>query len=267
MKFDVVLKKWLFPLITWGLGFYFLKKAHSSFVATSVLAMFFAKELMRAWLLKKMGAALAIPYMIAIPFMLGFFTTVANLKGQFKNNFQFLKATLIPNLLCFALGLLALIAGLLKSNIAALPNEGMFMFYGQSLLQKWLSQAFFGQVPSAHYLALHDLAIVGQIVLTITALSLLPCGITDGGYIFRGLFRKHHSTVSWIVFSISMIMGMLFNATWFVFAALFLLLVSHPQLEFDEFKKVNLSDLKPLALAVVLMLLSIMIEPFAYLLL
>jgi len=109
--------------------------------------------------------------------------------------------------------------------VVPIPPEGRVIF-GDSLLTGWLTQLYFGAIPTGMMVYTHPVVDAAWAGFFVTALNLVPVGQLDGGRIAYALFGPRHQTVGWIAFAGLLVLGVVTSSpNWFVWAALLFFLV------------------------------------------
>jgi len=145
------------------------------------------------------GIPTSWPYFIPVPFALGTFGALVNLKAPVPNRKVLFDLSVSGSLVGGSLAMLVLIMGLLRSTVTDFPEpeNGRVSVTLQhidprfSLLLTLLSRIVLGsQWGQDQIIQLHPLAFAGWLGLLIIAFNLTPLGQLDGGHLVHAIYGQ-----------------------------------------------------------------------------
>ncbi len=183
-----------------------------------------ARELIRRWVGKHYGIKLSLP----------FFTGIVQPKSHIPHRQASFDLAIAPSLVSLTIGLFLVTAGLL---LPASSDFSLEFNFKASLLISLLHQALAGFAPNSENLV-HPLTILGWWCLNLTAISLIPFSILDGGWILRSMIGKT-DFVAPIMRLVILILGLV-SQQWLILVGLSLfLLTAAPPLVLDDATELN----------------------------
>jgi membrane-associated protease RseP (regulator of RpoE activity) len=168
------------------------------------------------------GAAVSLPYFIPAPppFLFGTLGAIIRMGSSVRDRNALFDIAVAGPLAGLAVAVPALLLGLGRSVVAAIPPGGHIVF-GDSLLMRALVYLSFGRIPEGMDVFIHPVALAGWVGLFVTALNLFPVGQLDGGRIAYALFGRHHRLVGYLTVGGLVALGALtWSPNWLVWAAL-----------------------------------------------
>lgn len=142
------------------------------------------------------------------PIGLGTFGAFIRIRQPIRYRHQLLDVGAAGPLAGMALALPLAIFGLYLSSVAPLPENGLGLQFGESLLFTLLREWIVGPLPLGYDVYLHPIGMAGWLGLFVTSLNLIMAGQLDGGHIFYALFGRTHRLVSRMLFLALVFWGM-----------------------------------------------------------
>jgi len=148
---------------------------------------------------RRHGIATSWPYFIPVPFALGTFGALVNLKAPVPNRKVLFDLATSGPVVGGSLALLMLLIGLSQSTVAPFPaaEEGRVLVTLQnidprfSLFLTLVSKIVLGSTWGAdQIIQLHPLAFAGWVGLLIIAFNLTPVGQLDGGHMVHAIYGQ-----------------------------------------------------------------------------
>ncbi|MCC6503745.1 MAG: site-2 protease family protein [Deltaproteobacteria bacterium] len=187
--------------------------------ALGIMAVLGVHELGHYIAARRHGLDTTLPFFIPVPFGLGTFGAVIQMKSLVKNRKALFDTGIAGPLAGLAVALPILFIGLRYSTF--IPGDtGAGMNVSSSALLAFLAKLSVGEAASAsHTVVLHPLAFAGWLGLMITALNLLPIGQLDGGHIGYALFgRKRSEIIAHVAFFAIVMLGIFVWTGWLAWA-------------------------------------------------
>ncbi|GAB4210698.1 MAG: site-2 protease family protein [Synechococcales cyanobacterium] len=167
--------------------------------ALALLVIIGAHEWSRFVTARRHGVATSWPYFIPVPFALGTFGALVNLKAPVPNRKVLFDLATSGPVVGGSLALLMLLIGLSQSTVAPFPaaEEGQVLVTLQnidprfSLFLTLVSKIVLGSTWGAdQIIQLHPLAFAGWVGLLIIAFNLTPVGQLDGGHMVHAIYGQ-----------------------------------------------------------------------------
>ncbi len=166
-----------------------------------MVAILSAHEGARYWVARRHHINLSIPYFIPLPFALGTFGAVSQLREPVPNRKVLFDLGVAGPLAGSIMSLLMLVIGLtLSAEIPApltepgealLPIINYEMDPSASFLLGILAKAIMGSGLSPdHFIHLHPLAFAGWVGFVVISFNLMPIGQLDGGHIVHAVYGQ-----------------------------------------------------------------------------
>lgn len=129
-----------------------------------------------------------------------------------------------------------LMVGFSLSEVRPLPEDiETALVLGDSLILLAGEAIFHPNIPEGHDVFLHPLAMAGWVGCFLTALNLMPVGQLDGGHIAYSVFGEKYNRVAVGLFSLMILLGLVFFLGWLVIALLVWKLgIRHPAITRGE---------------------------------
>ncbi len=207
--------------------------------AAALMGILLAHELGHYFVARRYGVNASPPYFLPGPpqlNLIGTFGAFIRLRSPIVDRRQLLDVGAAGPWAGFAVALLVLVVGLLKSDVVEGVNAltpqmiywGRIEFYlGDSPLMAIARRLLVGEGT----VLLHPLAVAGWFGLFVTMLNLLPLGQLDGGHIVYSLIGRHQGKVGLLMWYGLVVLGFEFHG-WWIWAALILLIgrgrIAHP---------------------------------------
>ena len=190
--------------------------------AAALMAILVGHELGHYLTCRRYGVLATLPYFIPAPTLIGTFGAFIRIKSPITRKHQLFDIGANGPFIGFLLAFPALVIGLAFSRISTHIPTGDVITFGEPLLFKLLSALFFGGAPEGSALVLHPVGFAGRVGILVTSFNLIPLGQLDGGHIAYALIGRRARLVSKGVIVLFAVMGVLFWAGWFVWAAVIL---------------------------------------------
>lgn len=170
---------------------------------------------------RRHGIDTTFPYFIPIPFGLGTFGAIIQMKSLVKDRKALFDTGIAGPLAGLIVTLPLLFIGL-KYSAVIKDGSPTGVSLSSSVLLAFIARLSLGDAISiSHTVLLHPLAFAGWLGLMITALNLLPIGQLDGGHISHGLFgRKRAEVIAHVAFFAIIILGIFVWSGWLFWAIL-----------------------------------------------
>ncbi len=199
------------------------------------------KELVRRWVANRYGIKVSLPYFT--PHLGGIIWH----KSHIPHRQALFDLAIAPNLVSLLIGIMLVAIGMLQPMSQDISG-GIEFDFKMSLLMSGLNQVLSNFLPSSELNLnetgqfLHPLAYTGWWCLNLTALSLIPVSILDGGYILRSMTRADKIAIAAPIARI-VILGLgLVSQQWLIVVAIELFLLSYPQaLPLNDVTELNLT--------------------------
>lgn len=210
---------------------------------------------------RRNGLSATLPFFLPAPTLIGTMGAFIKITSPITRKRQLFDVGLAGPLMSFALSVPALGIGLaLSKSVPSLPSDGA-LYFGEPLLSKILTAAFFPNSGAGQDLILHPVAFAGWVGLLVTAMNLFPLGQLDGGHVSYAVFGPRARTISRVFLGLFVVMGIFFWMGWLVWALLILALgLRHPR-TWDEDAPLGRKRTLLAAFALVMFALSFIPDP------
>lgn len=228
----------------------------------SLLLILGGHELGHYFTSRKYGVSVTLPYFLPIPHpLIGTMGAFIRIKSVIPNRQALIRIGVAGPLVGFILAVPITIIGiaLSKTTNLATANEGIKL--GSSLLFKFISNLIHPQIPAGYDLVLHPMAFAAWLGFFVTALNLLPMGQLDGGHIAYAVFGKFRRVATITIIIIMAILGLLWPGWFFWILLVFLFGLRHPKAQ-DEITQLTTSDKAWALVALIIMILTFIPNPF-----
>jgi membrane-associated protease RseP (regulator of RpoE activity) len=183
------------------------------------------------------GVNVTLPYFIPAPpaiTLIGTFGAFIKSRSAFINRRQLLDVGAAGPLAGLVIAVIVLAIGINNSTIQPMSDEFSGIFFGESLLFKFLTYLIKGPVEGDYVLVISSVGFAGWVGILVTMFNLLPMGQLDGGHIAYALFGKLQKTVALGVILILVALSFYWQG-WLVWIFIGLLLkLKHPPTVMDE---------------------------------
>lgn len=161
-----------------------------------------------------------LPYFLPAPVLLtGTLGAVIRIREPFPSRAALFDIGVAGPLAGFITLLPFLIAGILLSDVAPLPDEPGTLILGEPLLFKALARFIHGPLPEGTDILIHPMGFAAWFGMLATALNLLPFGQLDGGHLVYAVWGRRSAWFSAITLAI--VIGLSFLATsWIAMAVM-----------------------------------------------
>jgi len=183
---------------------------------------------------RKLGMDVTPPYFIPAHTLIGTFGAFIRIRSPFYRKQDLFDVGIAGPIAGFVVAVPVLLAGMLLSRpIAALPQSGDFITFGEPVLYKLLAPLVFGNLPKETDILLHPTAFAGWIGLLVTSLNLLPVGQLDGGHIAYAVLGPRAYRLSYGLIGILLVLSFYYQG-WLIWVLLLGILgLRHPPLPYD----------------------------------
>jgi membrane-associated protease RseP (regulator of RpoE activity) len=161
-----------------------------------------------------------LPYFLPAPILLtGTLGAVIKIREPFPSRAALFDIGVAGPIAGFVTLLPFLVAGILLSDVASIPNDPGTLILGEPLLFKALARFVHGPLPEGADIMIHPMGFAAWFGMLATALNLLPFGQLDGGHIAYAVFGRRATAMS--VATLGIVMALAFAATsWIAMAVM-----------------------------------------------
>ncbi len=146
------------------------------------------------------GVDISPPYFIPVPFSLGTFGAVIQLRERVRSRNALMDIGAAGPIAGMVVCIPVLLYGMHTSPVAPLdPPTGNTLLEGHSILYEALLYLLKGDIPAGHDIVLTSTALAGWVGLLVTMINLVPFGQLDGGHIAYALFDRRQHRISRLV--------------------------------------------------------------------
>jgi len=204
--------------------------------ASSLLSILVAHEMGHFVTSRRYHVDVTLPYFIPAPTLFGTLGAVIKMRSPIRKKTMLIDIGAAGPLAGIVIAIPVAIWGLYGSDIIPVSTgEQSYLFFGDSLLFKFLSHLIIGTIPEGYDIMLSPIAFAGWVGFLVTALNLMPIGQLDGGHIAYALFGRGQRIVSRAFVGVLVVMGIVYYAGWLVWAVLILIIgVDHPPVSDDD---------------------------------
>jgi len=183
------------------------------------------------------GVNVTLPYFIPAPpaiTLIGSFGAFIKSKSAFINRKQLLDVGAAGPLSGLVIAIIVLAVGINSSHIQPISEEISGIFFGESLLFKFMTFVIKGPVKGDNVLIISSVAFAGWVGILVTMFNLLPMGQLDGGHISYALFGRFQKKIAVVTLAALAVLSFYWQG-WIVWIFIGLLLrPSHPPTLVDE---------------------------------
>ncbi len=204
--------------------------------ACSLLSILLAHEMGHFITSRRYRVDVTLPYFIPAPTLFGTLGAVIKMRSPIRKKTMLLDIGAAGPLAGIVIAVPLVVWGLYQSQLIPITaGEQSYLFFGDSLLFKFLSYLIIGAIPDGYDIMLSPIAFAGWVGFLVTALNLMPMGQLDGGHIAYALFGRGQRIVSRVFVAMLVVMGIFYYAGWLVWAALVLIIgIDHPPVSDDD---------------------------------
>jgi membrane-associated protease RseP (regulator of RpoE activity) len=227
----------------------------------SIILVLGSHELAHFLTARRLGVDATLPYFLPVPHpMTGTMGAFIRINSPVPTKSALVRVGVSGPLVGFLVALPVCFIGLLLSKpVAVSGSQGIQL--GSPLVFWLMSELLHPRLGPGKDLLLHPVAFAGWLGLFVTALNLLPIGQLDGGHVAYAVFGKRWQKLSWIVIAVLALMG-LFWLGWTFWAVLVVVLgLRHPP-PLDDLTPLNKADWRLVAVAVLIIVLTLTPAPF-----
>ncbi len=255
-------RSWILPVALFVVTFALVTLIQGPIFAATLLTILLAHESGHFFMCRKYGVRASFPIFIPAPTILGTMGAVIAMRSPIPSRKALFDIGVAGPLAGLVLAVPAIAIGLFFSELKPVSDDSMRVFLGEPLLFRWVSAKIVGPIPAGYDIFLHPVAFAGWAVLIITAINLFPVGQLDGGHLAYALFGRRARFISWVFVAVLVYLGIRYQPSWFIFAALILLIAWRHPPPLDDATPIDLPR-KGIAFVVfVLFLLSFTPVPF-----
>lgn len=167
--------------------------------AVSILSILIVHEFGHYLMSAYHGVKASLPYFIPAPTAIGTLGAVIRTRSLIPNRKALFDIGVAGPLCGFLVALVALGAGLAKSEVAEigpLLASGRVEHFGDSLAVRLVTHLVKGPLAEGRDVILHPVAFAGWVGLLVTAFNLMPVGQLDGGHIAYAVAGRLHAVVA-----------------------------------------------------------------------
>jgi len=187
--------------------------------AFGIMAILGIHELSHYIFARRHGIDTTLPYFIPIPFGLGTFGALIQMRSLVKDRKALFDTGIAGPLAGLIVAIPLLFIGLKYSTVIQDGSEAGVSISSSVLLAFIASLSMGSSISVSHTVLLHPLAFASWIGLMITALNLLPIGQLDGGHMSYAVFgRKRAEIIAHVAFFAIIILGIFVWSGWFMWA-------------------------------------------------
>lgn len=178
-----------------------------------------------------------LPYFIPAPpaiTLIGSFGAFIKSKSAFINRKQLLDVGAAGPLSGLVIAIIVLAIGINSSSIQPAGEEISGIFFGESLLFKFMTFMIKGPIKGDDVLLISSVAFAGWVGILVTMFNLLPMGQLDGGHISYALFGRFQKRIALVTLAALAALSFYWQG-WLVWIFIGLLLrPNHPPTLMDE---------------------------------
>lgn len=229
--------------------------------SVSIILVLGSHELAHYLTARRLGVDATLPYFLPVPHpMTGTMGAFIRINSPVPTKSALVRVGISGPLVGFLVALPVCFIGLLLSKpVEVSASQGMQL--GSPLIFWLISELLHRNLGPGKDLLLHPVAFAGWLGLFVTALNLLPIGQLDGGHIAYAVFGRRWTKLSWIVIGALALMGF-FWLGWPFWAMLAIVLgLRHPP-PLDDLTPLSPADWRLVAVAVLIMVLTLSPAPF-----
>jgi membrane-associated protease RseP (regulator of RpoE activity) len=183
------------------------------------------------------GVDVSLPYFIPAPPGLspfGTFGAFIKSKSPFLNRKQLLDVAAAGPLSGLVVAIVVMVIGISSSSVQSMPPDQGFVYFGESLLFRFMAYLVKGPIPHGSGLFISPVAFAGWVGILVTMFNLLPLGQLDGGHIAYALFGRYQTVIAHL-FILALVVLSFFWFGWILWIFIgFLLRPAHPPTVLDE---------------------------------
>jgi membrane-associated protease RseP (regulator of RpoE activity) len=227
----------------------------------SIILVLGSHELAHFLTARRLGVDATLPYFLPVPHpMTGTMGAFIRINSPVPTKSALVRVGISGPLVGFLVALPVCLIGLLLSRpVDVVASKGIQL--GSPLIFWAISELLHPNLGPGKDLMLHPAAFAGWLGLFVTALNLLPIGQLDGGHVAYAVFGKRWQKLSWIVIAVLALMGF-FWLGWTFWAVLVVVLgLRHPP-PLDDLTPLNKADWRLVAVAVLIIVLTLTPAPF-----
>ncbi|MCI5072499.1 hypothetical protein MRY82_06115 [bacterium] len=243
-----------FLLMVNGIGFKF---------ALYLMAIFACKELGYYMALKKKGQVYYPAYVLPFPYPFGSLGTFRTIKSIVDNPKIDIHVHSQGIFYAFFASLFLMVLGLKSSNVSAMVEHGYQFSWGQNLISTFLHYLFQLEPQSDVILNYDPMYLAGLAGSFTCALSLLPIGQLNGGFMARQILKERYVWLSGVCCFALFVLGFTHHYVWHMIMSMFLLFSYHHNNE-KSVPKVTEIEITKVFLCVLIFILCFMPTPYTF---
>jgi membrane-associated protease RseP (regulator of RpoE activity) len=196
----------------------------------TLMSILLAHEMGHYLLARFHGVSVTLPFFVpGPPLLTGTFGAFIRMKSPPQNRRVLFDVGAAGPWAGFTVAVPAVVYGLWRSELHAIPPSFSGLQFGDSLLFKLLTRMVVGPIPYGFDVILHPVALAGWFGFLVTVLNLLPVGQLDGGHVVYAMFGRRHRWIARAFLLFTVAVGFLGWSGWFLWAVLMLIVgLDHP---------------------------------------
>jgi membrane-associated protease RseP (regulator of RpoE activity) len=234
--------------------------------AFTLLAILFCHEMGHYLTARYYGIDVTLPYFIPMPpplFPIGTLGAFIRMKSLPHNRRALLNVGAAGPIAGFCIALPAAIYAYTTATVIPMPSSGGLSF-AEPLLLQMINRVVLGPLPPGSVIQISSVGIAAWFGLLVTMLNLLPVGQLDGGHIVYALLGRRARYLSWTVVAALLIMGVVFNTMWFMWAGIGIVLLRlRPPVILDQHTPLDWRSYLIAALSLIIFVLCFMPSPIS----
>ena len=198
--------------------------------AATLMSILLVHELGHYVMSRVHGVDATLPYFIpGPPILIGTFGAFIRMKSPPMNRRALFDVGAAGPWAGVLVAIPAVVIGLHLSEVRPIEPVEYALFFGDSILFRFLTWVVVGVSPDEVTILLHPVALAGWIGLFVTFLNLIPVGQLDGGHVSYALFGRFHRWPARDFLVVIALLGFQGWPGWFMWTLLLLLLgIQHP---------------------------------------
>jgi membrane-associated protease RseP (regulator of RpoE activity) len=230
----------------------------------TLLSILLAHELGHYFACRRHNVEASLPHFVPLPALSGTMGAVIRLRTRVESRAALLDIGVSGPLWGFFVAIPLTIVGILLSSpvVHSTPPMALHVppiFIALNQIVQWVRPGW----PDITALLPHPILLACWIGMFVTFLNLLPAGQLDGGHILYAAFPRAHHAVTQAVVFILLFAGVMFWMGWIIWAIVLMLpSLRHPKISTEP--GLNASHAVSIVVAILLLLFTLMPEPFAH---
>ncbi len=199
-----------------------------------LLLILFAHEMGHFLMCRRYRLPASAPFFLPAPFGLGTLGAFIRIRAPLRHKNELLDVGAAGPIAGFIVLLPLLFYGIWRSSPGRLllesPEQGAAILYspGDSLIVRWVTSLFHGELPADAVLNLHPVALAAWAGLLATSINLLPIGQLDGGHILYAAAGRRQRLAALPVWLLMVAGGFRWPGWWLLAVLVLLFGLRHP---------------------------------------